>query len=99
MNFNKPNIKEEQFIIEWSFEFMELLDGVRDETNCNYNNIDGLIEFGGYIVWFSMERNISFESYINLLNTLATLTTNNTTLNFDKVLKAILKESSEFRRD
>lgn len=92
----KTNVKEEQFITDWSFEFMELLDNVIDESSANYNNIDGLFEFGGYIIWFSIERKISFESYIELVNVLSTLTSKQLGMSFNKALNAILNETSKF---
>lgn len=92
----KTNVKEEQFITDWSYEFMELLDNVIDESSANYNNIDGLFEFGGYIIWFSTERKISFESYIELVNVLSTLTSKQLGMSFNKVLNAILNEALNF---
>ena len=88
----KTIVKEEQFITEWSFEFMELLDNVIDESSANYNNIDGLFKFGGYIIWFSTERKISFENYVHLVNVLTTLTSNNIGISFDKALNLLLNE-------
>ena len=92
----KANVKEEQFITEWSFEFMELLDDVKDETSANYNNIDGLFEFGGYIIWFSTERKISFENYVKLVNIFATITSDQLGMSYNKTLNAILNETLNF---
>lgn len=92
----KTNIKEEQFITEWSFEFMELLDDVIDESSANYNNIDGLFEFGGYIIWFSTERKISFENYVYLVNVLTTLTFDHIGMSFNKALNLLLNETLNF---
>lgn len=93
---NKVNVKEEQFITEWGFEFMELLDAVRDENNANYNHINALFEFGAYIIWFSTERKISFESYIELVNVLSTLTSKQLGMSFDNALNVFLKETLNF---
>lgn len=62
-------IKEEQFCIEWTFEFMEMIDGVKDE---------------------------SAPSNINLVNGLATFTSENFLISFEKALSYLLHESLMF---
>ena len=93
MSTNKVNVKEEQFITEWTFEYIEMIDGVKDESTPSNINLESLIEFGGWIIWFSTDRLISFENYINLVNGLATLTSDNFLITFDKALGYLLHES------
>lgn len=93
---NKTNVKEEQFVIEWTFEFMEMIDGVKDESAPSNINLESLIEFGGWIIWFSTDRQISFENYINLVNGLATFTSENFLISFEKTLSSLLHESLMF---
>lgn len=89
----KTNVKEEEFIIEWTFEFMEMINVVKDESPPSNINLESLIEFGGWIIWFSTDRLISFENYINLVNSLATFTSKNFLIGFDKALGSLLHES------
>ena len=89
----KSKVKEEQFCIEWTFEYMEMIDGVKDESTPSNINLESLIEFGGWIIWFSTDRQISFENYINLVNGLATFTSENFLISFEKALGALLHES------
>ena len=92
----KTNVKEEQFLFEWAFEYMEMIDGVKDESSPLNVNLESLIEFGGWIIWFSTDRNISFENYINLVNGLATFTSKNFLISFEKALSSLLHESFMF---
>lgn len=43
---NKTNVKEEQLVIEWTFEFMEMIDVVKDESAPSNINLESLFEFG-----------------------------------------------------
>lgn len=89
----KSNVKEEQFLIEWTFEYIEMIDGVKDKSSPSNINLESLIEFGGWIIWFSTDRLISFENYIKLVNGLASLTSDNFLITFDKALAYLLHES------
>lgn len=93
---NKTNVKEEQFVIEWTFDFMEMIDGVKDESPPSNINLESLIEFGGWIIWFSTDRQISFENYINLVKGLAIFTSENFLISFEKALSSLLHESLMF---
>ena len=92
----KTNVKEEQFCIEWTFEYMEMIDGVKDESAPSNINLESLLEFGGWIIWFASERKISFENYVNLVNGLATFTSENFLISFEKALSYLLHESFMF---
>ena len=93
---NKTNVKEEQFVIDWTFEFIEMIDGVKDESTPSNINLESLFEFGGWIIWFAIERKISFENYIKLVNGLATFTSENFLISFEKALSSLLHESLMF---
>lgn len=92
----KTNVKEEQFLVEWTSEYMEMIDCLKDESFPSNLNLESLIEFGGWIIWFASERKISFENYINLVNGLATFTSENFLISFEKALSSLLHESVKF---
>lgn len=67
-NLNKL---EKLFIEETKIDFFDSVFAFQDEEDCLYDNYESLMQLGGWLLWWAVERNLSTIGFINLINELA----------------------------
>ena len=89
---NNKNL-EMVFIDKLIAEFIKNVDEYRNEESPLYNNFEKLIYVGGYTIFYANKQGISFDNFIKLVDTMATIMQFELKENYNDSLYSLLDES------